>query len=280
MFLFSQTIHPDVDYYPLHIGNYWEYIEQWNGSPDISVFVEKDTLLSNGNLYKKIVTKFLYSGNIRNITYERIDSLTAQVYRYSEYCGHEILIDSLAAMPEDIFQADRYRSDTRCTGTTFAVAYYPDSLIVGNSTQVKGFISFIITDPPYYTMAKGFGIVRITGYIFLSKLEYAEINGVSYGTPASVIYENDLPLGFNLYQNYPNPFNPSTIINYSLPVSRHVTLKVFDILGREVAEIVNEQKETGTHAVVFDASNLMSGIYFYQIRAGKYTETRKLILQK
>ena len=85
---------------------------------------------------------------------------------------------------------------------------------------------------------------------------------------------------YNLTQNFPNPFNPSTIISYSLPVSGQVTLKVFDILGSEVAELVNEQKEAGKHTIKFDASKLTSGIYFYQIKAGDYSETRKLILQK
>ncbi len=85
---------------------------------------------------------------------------------------------------------------------------------------------------------------------------------------------------YNPSQNYPNPFNPTTIIIYSLPVSGQVTLKVFDILGRKVAELVNEHKEAGTHTIKFDASNLTSGIYLYQIKAGVYSETRKLILQK
>lgn len=83
-----------------------------------------------------------------------------------------------------------------------------------------------------------------------------------------------------LLQNYPNPFNPTTTIKYSLAVSGRVSLKIYDVLGREVAIIVNEQEEAGTHSIEFDASNLTSGIYFYQIRAGKYSETRKLILQK
>lgn len=96
----------------------------------------------------------------------------------------------------------------------------------------------------------------------------------------SVSNNNNDKLKYNLTQNFPNPFNPSTIISYSLPLSGLVTLKVFDILGNEVAELVNGQKEAGTYTIKFDASNLTSGIYFYQIQAGKYSETRKLILQK
>lgn len=85
---------------------------------------------------------------------------------------------------------------------------------------------------------------------------------------------------YNLLQNYPNPFNPTTTITFNIPQSGKVTITVFDILGREVAELVNEQKEAGTYLIKFDASNLTSGIYLYQIKVGDYSETRKLILQK
>jgi hypothetical protein len=89
-----------------------------------------------------------------------------------------------------------------------------------------------------------------------------------------------LPSKFYLEQNYPNPFNPSTVISYQLPVTSDVTLKVYDILGREVATLVDEMKSAGSCEVKFDASKLSSGIYFYKIQAGSYTETRKLVLMK
>ena len=85
---------------------------------------------------------------------------------------------------------------------------------------------------------------------------------------------------YNLLQNYPNPFNPTTTISFNIPQSEKVTIKVFDIIGREVATLINELKEAGAYSLDFDAKNLTSGIYFYQIQAGKYSETRKLILQK
>ncbi len=85
---------------------------------------------------------------------------------------------------------------------------------------------------------------------------------------------------YRLHQNYPNPFNPSTVISYQIPADNFVTLKVFDVLGREVAELVNTYKEAGTHSVEFNATDLPSGIYLYRIQVGNYTETQKLILQK
>lgn len=90
--------------------------------------------------------------------------------------------------------------------------------------------------------------------------------------------QSSIPSEFNLAQNYPNPFNPSTVISYRLPVSGDVTLKVYDLLGREVAELVNEEKPAGTYEVTFDASGLSSGVYYYKITAGDYSETKKMVL--
>ena len=94
-----------------------------------------------------------------------------------------------------------------------------------------------------------------------------------------------LPKEFLLNQNYPNPFNPSTTIKYQLPEMSFVTIKVYDILGREVATLVNEEKPAGSYEVQFSNNsvygrNLTSGIYFYQIKTGEYSETKKMILLK
>lgn len=88
------------------------------------------------------------------------------------------------------------------------------------------------------------------------------------------------PEKYSLSQNYPNPFNPSTVIKYSLPKTENVTLKVFDILGREVAVLVNEFKQAGTYSVEFNGSGLSSGVYIFQIKAGTYSATKKMILSK
>ena len=85
---------------------------------------------------------------------------------------------------------------------------------------------------------------------------------------------------FSLAQNYPNPFNPSTRVEYSIPTGSLVTIKVFDILGREVATLVNEQKAAGSYTATFDASNLANGTYIYKIQAGNFTDTKKMTLLK
>ena len=88
------------------------------------------------------------------------------------------------------------------------------------------------------------------------------------------------PDKFKLFQNYPNPFNPGTSIQYALGSGQFVTLKVYDVLGNEVAVLVNEEKPAGTYELTWNAYNLPSGVYYYQIQAGSYTDTRKMILLK
>lgn len=82
---------------------------------------------------------------------------------------------------------------------------------------------------------------------------------------------------FYLYQNFPNPFNPNTVIGYQLPVSGNITLKIYDLLGREVAILVNEYKPSGNYEVEFNAAGLSSGIYFYRLQAGSSIQTRKMV---
>jgi len=100
----------------------------------------------------------------------------------------------------------------------------------------------------------------------------------------NIDYENESARKFSLSQNYPNPFNPSTTISYQLPKTGNVTIKVFDILGREIATLVNEEKPAGNYDVEFKSSTgslqLASGIYYYQLKAGDYLETKKMILMK
>ena len=95
-----------------------------------------------------------------------------------------------------------------------------------------------------------------------------------------VISSQELPRSYALDQNYPNPFNSTTTMRYDVPSVSTVTLKIFDLLGREVAVLVNERKNPGTYEVQFDGSRLSSGVYFYRIEAGSFAQTKKLVLLK
>lgn len=88
------------------------------------------------------------------------------------------------------------------------------------------------------------------------------------------------PNNYTLFQNYPNPFNPQTVIVYQLPVNSFVSLKVFDLSGKEVSALVNQNQNSGTYSVDFNGSNFSSGIYFYTLKVNEFTQTKKMILMK
>lgn len=100
-----------------------------------------------------------------------------------------------------------------------------------------------------------------------------------YASLVSVDYEQG-NLTYDLRQNYPNPFNPKTRIDFQIPVKEKVSLKIYNILGTEILELLNKELEPGRHSINFDGSNLMSGVYFYRIQAGSFTSTKKMILLK
>ena len=114
------------------------------------------------------------------------------------------------------------------------------------------------------------------------RLKQIDLDG-SFTYSNTVEVNLNAPIKFSLSQNYPNPFNPSTTIKYSIPnvgtsLMKFVQLKIFDILGREVAALVNENQQPGNYEVEFNASNLSSGVYLYKLTAGSFTETKEMIL--
>jgi plastocyanin len=127
--------------------------------------------------------------------------------------------------------------------------------------------------------------VTITGS-YLYQCDFHAGNGMtgSFTVTAATNIQTDpylnIPEFFKLEQNYPNPFNPSTKIKYTLPANEFVAIKVYDILGREVTILVNEQKTAGNYETTFDAKELASGIYLYKIVAGEFVQTKKMILMK
>ena len=104
---------------------------------------------------------------------------------------------------------------------------------------------------------------------------------LKYSEPSTGIADKIIaPINYNLSQNYPNPFNPSTSINYTIPQDGNVKLSVYNLLGNEIAALVNNWQKSGSYTVKFNADDLSSGIYFYRIKAGNFTDTKKLILLK
>jgi len=119
----------------------------------------------------------------------------------------------------------------------------------------------------------------------LCKNEICETLGLVWSfttmdNPNHVDFEDETPKPFLVQHNFPNPFNPATTIIYQLPEFSFVTLKVYDVLGNEVATLVNEEKPAGKYGVEFHGAGLPRGIYFYQLRTGSYVETKKMVLLK
>jgi hypothetical protein len=147
----------------------------------------------------------------------------------------------------------------------------------------------------YYIFSENFGIYEYWDDFDLVRSYYylkgCIISGVAYGNLlVSAEGSRNLVMNYILFQNYPNPFNPSTKIEFHIADFGFVSLKVYDLLGREVATLIDEEKPAGEYEVEFSAKggsasggnayNLPSGIYFYQLRAGDFVEAKKMILLK
>lgn len=146
---------------------------------------------------------------------------------------------------------------------------------------------------PYQLSTEGTGTqtvrARVTVTTNLDNIKTSVINGNGYEHSTSGIETKSVSLHqlklitvkeYALDQNYPNPFNPTTTISYRIKADGFVTLKIYDILGNEVKELINEYKSQGNYNVNFDAGSLASGVYFYQLRSGDFTATKKLLLLK
>jgi hypothetical protein len=121
---------------------------------------------------------------------------------------------------------------------------------------------------------------RVKAYNGAGWSDFSDVWTFTTDSPVSVDDEQLTPTVFSLDQNYPNPFNPSTIITYSLAKEEKVSLKVYDIMGGEVIELVNVKQAAGKYNIEFDASNLSSGLYIYSINAGDFSASKKMILIK
>lgn len=149
----------------------------------------------------------------------------------------------------------------------------PNSFIPGHGTTIE---------PHHYSYTD----TTATRALWSYRLKQIDLDGtVHYSAAITVdlttaVEEPPLPTVFSLHQNYPNPFNPSTTIRYDLPVAAHVTLKLYDIVGREAQVLVDGIQEPGYKSVQFDARSLASGVYLYRLQAGTFVEIRKMVVIK
>ena len=188
------------------------------------------------------------------------------------------------------------------SGTCWLNNYYSrcfqihDTSAFGSARKVKGYRTSWggTTGGHYYTwLLKDIGMCQYEGYSYSHSFGYsattkyrligAFVNGVKYGDTNTVgisLISNTVPDKFGLFQNYPNPFNPTTSIKYQVESIKFIKLVVYDILGKEAATLVNETQSPGVYEVTFDGSQYSSGVYFYKLVAGDFSEVKKMLLIK
>ncbi|KUG26183.1 hypothetical protein ASZ90_003979 [hydrocarbon metagenome] len=219
-----------------------------------------------------------------NIYYERFDSTNNEIIRYMDWqCGKiDNPIYNLNYIPNDTLEW--WYCDS--LGNPYHVFYNenlgPDSSFIEfeRDDLLSEEISFRKHLGLFY---KSIGEISLSTTVLIG----AEINGNVWGTLTSVDENEELIYEFSLHQNYPNPFNPSTKIKFTIPNvgdenfrPLQTKLIVFDLLGREVKTLVNRQMQPGTYEVIFDASNLPSGVYFYRLTNGNFSQTKKMLLMR
>ena len=138
-----------------------------------------------------------------------------------------------------------------------------------------------IDQGPIIIMAENYRTGKVWNTFMKEKIITDGLQKAGFTTVTDVVTsENIVPEKFSLEQNYPNPFNPTTVISYQLSAFSNVILKVYDVLGKEIATLVNEQKPAGKYSVTFNASQYSSGIYFYKLSAGNFSQTKKMLIAK
>jgi hypothetical protein len=233
-------------------------------------FVVIDTVLANSNSYQDLdvaIQTYNYRIKAFNITGSSEYSAVAQVSVPVE----------LTNFTANVFSNNvnlMWKTATETNNSGFNIERKNIESSEWNTLSfVKGFGT--TTEPQSYS----FTDENISAGKYLYRLKQIDYNGVyEYSNEIEVLI--NAPDDFALNQNYPNPFNPSTAIVFQLPKESFVTLKVYNILGVEIATLVNEQKPAGVHKINFDASGLTSGLYIYKISTGNFEQTRKMLLLK
>jgi hypothetical protein len=180
-------------------------------------------------------------------------------------------------------RADGAQTAGSDSASTSVVALEPGSIFLAHlkSGKKSGRTIDVVNDPRISASSGVFLYSAVGGAYAPAECGGPGGEGAAKNKPAPGEANRGLPASFALVQNFPNPFNPSSVIRYALPVQSTVTLKVYDVIGREVGTLVDSQpQEPGYHAVVFDGSGLASGVYYYRLSAGSFTDVKKMMLMR
>ncbi|MBU1098554.1 MAG: T9SS type A sorting domain-containing protein [Bacteroidetes bacterium] len=274
--LASNVIHcqesKKFSYFPLSVGNKWFFSQGNDGIIKLKLEIQKDTILNDGHSYVKF-----------NLYSVGIDSSSILIEDGYSYLRRE---NNLLFEYPDITIMD-YDMSIGDTVFSFRNEPYPSRLdtVINKNVFGRELSTYYFSFTPYdfftYTDSIGFNTFWATSWHnwVPEYLLGCEIDGKVFGDVITGIKNiNELSVDYKLYQNYPNPFNPTTIIQYSIPKAGFVSLIIYDMLGKEIATLVKDYKNTGVYKVVFNESKMASGIYFYTLSSGKYKKTNKMIL--
>jgi hypothetical protein len=268
-----------VRYFPLSVGNYWVFEKSTRVFSNWTITRVSSRIISSSVLNNKVY--FLFEGEPLSGLF-RYDTLSGNIYKCT---SAECMVDSLWIPHSGIMYDHCYFAGAapyECTSDGASVVLF------GNiNTSEKRYSNTGAHYGYIHAYAKNFGLYynHIGEYTneMNQTLKGCKINGNVYGdttlTIAKKISEN-IPEKYYLSQNFPNPFNPVTHIDFDIPKQGFVSIKIYDVLGREVRNLVNEIKSIGSYSVDLEATDLTSGIYLYRLECNGNTETKRMIILK
>jgi hypothetical protein len=275
--LIGQTVDPSTSYLPLQIGNLWDYAFTPVNSV-VRTSKVTDTLRVGGSLY--YIMSYDTASEFPYVDTVRVDSLGRVV---SILDGAEVITYDFTKVDADTYHVPVGFSLGSSEFWVVSVRH-PDTipgfdpcLGMGPCLEVNWVLPFAADADFTEFYSPGIGLIRSYGAWSSNVLIHRVIDGVSttaVGTTTEPVRT------YALKQNYPNPFNPATVISYDLSAASHVTLKVFDLMGREVVTLVDGFQEPGSRSVTLDGNALATGVYYYRLQAGAYVETKKLLLTR
>jgi hypothetical protein len=279
------------EFNPLHVGDIWQYQIEETFPYYITTRIDKDSIINGKKYFKKINRIGDLNPQNRNlISWERNDSLVDNSYMldYQDVNNDgnnmdELPIDSLSLPIHSHYISYKYSfpGSQYLAGKKEALIYDTSWAIVWNDTVLVKWIQYNQFLLGEMIIADKFGTISSDVEFTYTNLIGAVIDGKKYGILVSVDNEQ-IPIqnDFILCNNYPNPFNPSTIISYYLPKTCRIKIKIYDLFGREVALLINEEQTLGNHKIKFTPNNLASGIYFYSLISNSKIITKKMLFLK
>jgi len=272
------TLYPQRAY-PLKIGNTWIY-DDFSGTKKYTVV---DDSVMVDSIYYYLIT---LQNDGSSQTYSRYcrredDFYIAKMYSPGTYGDQEIYYRTGAYVGEIWEQTYDSLSYTEVLDSSLANVF--GQLMIIRTLEVNSY-NLLVRNFEFFTEEIGMlAQVDFWGYPMLSLLGCV-VGGVVYGDtsyyPTDISDDIELVDNYKLHQNYPNPFNPSTTIKFELPQSSVVSLKVYDVLGNEVATLVKDELTAGIHSVEFNAESFPSGTYFYRLQSNTFASVKKMLLLK